>query len=63
LPGSDQIPLLRFAYVGSISGEVFPDDGAVVIFLGRQNQADLETEKRLGTSDQEGMPAFERGHF
>jgi hypothetical protein len=46
-----------------MSRETFPYDGAVAAFLGRRNQADLETEKRLGTSDQEEVPAFEPGHL
>jgi hypothetical protein len=63
LPGSDQIPLLGFTRVGSMSGEIFPEDGAVVAFPRRRNQADLETWERFGTSDQEGVPAFVPGRL
>jgi hypothetical protein len=42
-----------------MSGEFLP----AVAFLGHRNQAYLETEKRPGAPDQEGVPAFEPGHL
>jgi hypothetical protein len=65
LPGSDQIPLLGSAHVGPMSGKVFPVDGAFLLVRRNRStvQADLETEIRLGISDQEGMSAFEPGHL